>query len=332
MKRSSIILKCALDYVGVLVGILIVPVMCLIALVIKLDSRGPVFFRQLRVGQHGRHFYILKFRTMVPEAEQLKDSLRHCNEAKDGFFKIAADPRVTRIGRFLRCTHLDELPQLFNVLKGQMSLVGPRPLIPEEDRIVRLSRLRAKVRPGMTGPWQLLGPAQASLQEMGEIDTLYVAHWSLWADIRILVATALHVVRRRGDMNVAPISYTRKVGMMFRRTTTKARQIVVVALTTVFLLAGIGGAFAASGGVSSGGNAAQAQYSTTTSTSATTNTPPSTPPPVVTPPPVPPVVHPKPLVKPVTCKKHFVKNHHKCVRIKAKKRKTIKRHHAAVTG
>jgi lipopolysaccharide/colanic/teichoic acid biosynthesis glycosyltransferase len=330
MKRSSMILKCSLDIVGVIVGILVVPVMCIIALAIKLDSRGPIFFRQLRVGQHGRRFYILKFRTMVPEAEALKDSLRHRNEAQDGFFKIADDPRVTRIGRFLRCTSLDELPQLFNVLKREMSLVGPRPLIPEEDRVVG-SRLRAKVRPGMTGPWQLLGPAKASLQEMGGIDNRYVAQWSLWVDITILAATVLHVVRRRGDINVSSISHTRKVTMMFRRTTTKTRQIVVVALTTAFLLAGIGGALAASGGVSSGGNAAQAQYSTTSTT--TTSTPTPTPPPVVTPPPTPPVVHhPKPPVKPVTCKKHFVKSHHKCVRVKQKKRRTIKRHHAAVTG
>src|SRR5436309_3581984 len=103
--------------------------MIAIALAIKFDSRGPVFFRQLRVGRHGKRFYMLKFRTMVPDAEELKDSLRHRNEAKDGLFKIAEDPRVTRVGRLLRRSALDELPQLWNIVRGEMSLVGPRPLV-----------------------------------------------------------------------------------------------------------------------------------------------------------------------------------------------------------
>jgi lipopolysaccharide/colanic/teichoic acid biosynthesis glycosyltransferase len=108
--------------------------MIVIAIAIKLDSRGPVFFRQQRVGRHGKRFDMLKFRTMVPDAEALKDSLRHRNEAMEGLFKIAEDPRVTRVGRLLRRSALDELPQLLNIVRGEMSLVGPRPLVLEEDQ------------------------------------------------------------------------------------------------------------------------------------------------------------------------------------------------------
>ena len=111
--------------------------MVAIAVAIKLDSRGPVFFRQLRVGRHGERFEMLKFRTMVPDAEAMKDSLRDRNEAQEGLFKIADDPRVTRVGRLLRKSALDELPQLFNIVRGEMSLVGPRPLVIEEDQRVR---------------------------------------------------------------------------------------------------------------------------------------------------------------------------------------------------
>ena len=126
LTRSSAALKRAFDVFGASLGLLAIsPLMIAFALTIKLDSRGPVFFRQLRVGRHGRRFYMLKFRTMVRDAELMKDALRHRNEAKEGLFKIAADPRVTRIGRFLRSTALDELPQLLNIVKGEMSLVGP---------------------------------------------------------------------------------------------------------------------------------------------------------------------------------------------------------------
>ena len=123
------------------------------AIAIKLDSRGPVFFRQLRVGRHGQRFHMLKFRTMVPDAEAMKDSLRHRNEAQEGLFKIAEDPRVTRVGRLLRKSALDELPQLLNIVRGEMSLVGPRPLVIEEDqRIEGWHRRRLELMPGMTGP------------------------------------------------------------------------------------------------------------------------------------------------------------------------------------
>jgi exopolysaccharide biosynthesis polyprenyl glycosylphosphotransferase len=200
LTRSSAALKRAFDLLGASLGLLAIsPLMIAIAVAIKLDSRGPVFFRQLRVGRHGERFQMLKFRTMVPDAETLKDSLRHRNEAQEGLFKISDDPRVTRVGRLLRKSALDELPQLFNIVKGEMSLVGPRPLVVEEDeRIEGWQRRRLELTPGMTGPWQILGPARVPLREMVAIDYLYIANWSLWNDIKILLRTVPHVIGRRG--------------------------------------------------------------------------------------------------------------------------------------
>jgi exopolysaccharide biosynthesis polyprenyl glycosylphosphotransferase len=200
LTRSSAAVKRAFDLACACVGLLAVsPAMLLAALTIKLDSRGPVFFRQLRVGRDGKHFYIFKFRTMVADAEAMKDSLRGRNEAQEGLFKIVRDPRVTRVGRFLRKTALDEIPQLLNIVKGEMSLVGPRPLIVEEDtRIQGWHRRRLELTPGMTGPWQILGPARVPLKEMVAIDYLYVANWSLWGDMKILLRTVAYVVACRG--------------------------------------------------------------------------------------------------------------------------------------
>jgi exopolysaccharide biosynthesis polyprenyl glycosylphosphotransferase len=200
LTRSSAALKRAFDVLGASLGLLaIAPLMLAFALAIKIDSRGPIFFRQLRVGRHGRRFYMLKFRTMVKDAEEMKDALRDRNEAQEGLFKIAADPRVTRMGRFLRTTALDELPQLFNIFTGEMSLVGPRPLVVEEDeRIEGWHRRRLELMPGMTGPWQILGPARVPLKEMVALDYLYVANWSLWTDVKILLRTVPHVLGRRG--------------------------------------------------------------------------------------------------------------------------------------
>jgi exopolysaccharide biosynthesis polyprenyl glycosylphosphotransferase len=200
LTRSSAAFKRAFDLFGASLGLLAIsPLLVLFAIAIKLDSRGPVFFRQLRVGRHGQRFYMMKFRTMVPDAEALKDSLRHRNEAKEGLFKIAEDPRVTRVGRLLRKSALDELPQLLNVFRGEMSLVGPRPLVIEEDqRVEGWHRRRLELMPGMTGPWQILGPARVPLREMVAIDYLYVANWSLWTDVKILLRTVPHVLGRRG--------------------------------------------------------------------------------------------------------------------------------------
>ncbi len=133
---------------------------------------------------------------MIPDAERRKEELLERNEF-EGVFKLADDPRVTRIGRFLRRSSLDELPQLLNILRGDMSLVGPRPLVLAEDQLVEgWNRRRLDLAPGMTGPWQVLGGTKVPLQEMVKIDYLYIGNWSLWTDIRILVRTVLHVLRR----------------------------------------------------------------------------------------------------------------------------------------
>jgi lipopolysaccharide/colanic/teichoic acid biosynthesis glycosyltransferase len=175
--------------------VVVAPVIAAIALAIRLDSKGPIFFRQIRVGRDGRQFSILKFRSMVVGAEAEKDRLRAMNEAGEGLFKLTNDPRVTRVGDVLRRTSLDELPQLFNVIRGEMSLVGPRPLVVDEDaQVLGLDRSRLHLTPGMTGPWQVLG-SRVPMQEMVEIDYLYVSTWSLWLDVKILLRTIKHVVQ-----------------------------------------------------------------------------------------------------------------------------------------
>jgi exopolysaccharide biosynthesis polyprenyl glycosylphosphotransferase len=199
ITRSSSLAKRGLDILVSSLGLLIVgPAMAVIAIVIKLDSRGPVFFRQHRVGRESQGFQMLKFRTMVADADARKHEFVHLNQAH-GLFKIANDPRITRVGRFLRRTSLDELPQLLNVFRGEMSLVGPRPLIAEEDsRIEGWRRRRLHLTPGMTGHWQVLGSARIPLEEMVRIDYLYVTNWSLWLDVKILLRTVPYVFARRG--------------------------------------------------------------------------------------------------------------------------------------
>jgi lipopolysaccharide/colanic/teichoic acid biosynthesis glycosyltransferase len=157
-----------------------------------------VLFRQLRIGRDGRAFSMLKFRTMVDGADEQKAALRHLNVAADGLFKIDGDPRVTQVGRWLRATSLDELPQLVHVLTGKMSLVGPRPLVPEEDaRIMGSQRRRLRMRPGMTGIWQVNGASAIPIREMVKLDAGYVDNWSLWVDAKVLAVTAAHVVMRK---------------------------------------------------------------------------------------------------------------------------------------
>jgi exopolysaccharide biosynthesis polyprenyl glycosylphosphotransferase len=199
LSRSERWLKRAMDLCGaVLILIVLAPLLLAIAAVISATSRGGVLFRQQRVGRDGRPFSMLKFRTMVLDAEARKADLQSRNQA-EGLFKLVDDPRVTRVGRFLRRTSLDELPQLFNVLRGHMSLVGPRPLIAEEDQtIAGWHRRRLRVRPGMSGVWQVMGSARVPLGEMVELDNLYVLSWSPWLDLKILVRTAAFVLARKG--------------------------------------------------------------------------------------------------------------------------------------
>lgn len=165
------------------------PVLALAAVAIKLEDRGPVLYRQTRVGKDGADFELLKLRTMVVGAERIGAGL----SVDEG------DPRITRVGCVLRKLSLDELPQLWNVVRGEMSLVGPRPLVGDEDRlVVGWHRRRLHLTPGMTGHWQVLGSARIPLEEMVAIDYLYVANWSLWNDVKILLRTLPVVLGRRG--------------------------------------------------------------------------------------------------------------------------------------
>jgi exopolysaccharide biosynthesis polyprenyl glycosylphosphotransferase len=200
LSRSSWLIKRGFDVVGAaLILTLLAPLMAMIAIAVKLGSSGPVFFRQSRVGREDAVFQIYKFRTMVADAEARKEALAHRNEAGGGLFKIEDDPRITRVGGFLRRTSLDELPQLLNVLKGDMSLVGPRPLVVDEDCLIEgLHRHRLLVPPGVTGLWQIFGSARIPLDEMVKIDYLYGANWSVWLDIKILLRTVPVVLGQRG--------------------------------------------------------------------------------------------------------------------------------------
>ncbi len=199
LSRSSHAVKRGFDLLGASLMLLVAaPVMALIAVLVKVDSRGPVLFRQERVGRAGQRFRICKFRTMVADAEARKAGLAELNEAGDVFFKITDDPRITRVGRFLRKTSLDELPQLFNVLRGEMSLVGPRPLICAEDEtITGYDRRRLRLTPGMTGHWQIMGSSRVPMHEMVKIDYVYVTTWSLFEDFKILVRTIPYMLARR---------------------------------------------------------------------------------------------------------------------------------------
>jgi exopolysaccharide biosynthesis polyprenyl glycosylphosphotransferase len=185
--------KSAIDFVGSLSLILLLsPIMVAAAVAVRLTSPGPVFFRQQRAGLNGRPFTMLKFRSMVTNAEQLKQELAALNEMSGPVFKVTNDPRVTATGRFLRKWSIDELPQLFNVLRGEMSLVGPRPLpVDEVARFDDLAhRRRLSVRPGLTCIWQVRGRNNVSdFKEWVRLDLEYIDNWSLWLDVKILLMT-----------------------------------------------------------------------------------------------------------------------------------------------
>jgi len=186
----------ALAALGLLVG---APIVAVSAAAIKLTSRGPVIYRSSRPGMGGAPFDCFKFRTMYDDAEVRQDELEEQNEQAGALFKIRDDPRVTPVGRFLRRWSLDELPQLFNVLQGEMSLVGPRPL-PDRDfeRLDEWHRKRYLVLPGMTGLWQVSGRSELDFDELVRLDFLYLERWSVFLDLSIMLKTIPAVLRRRG--------------------------------------------------------------------------------------------------------------------------------------
>jgi len=199
-REVGLLIKRAVDIVGATIGlVLFSPVLLTVALLIRLSSGSRVLFSQTRVGLHGRPFTIYKFRTMVPGADEQLESVRHLNERSGVTFKAANDPRTTPIGRWLRKTSIDELPQLWNVLTGSMSLVGPRPPLPSE--VVEYDiwhRRRLSMKPGVTGLWQVEARHEADFDRWVERDLLYIDGWSIWLDIKILLRTVPAVLARGG--------------------------------------------------------------------------------------------------------------------------------------
>jgi exopolysaccharide biosynthesis polyprenyl glycosylphosphotransferase len=200
LTESALMMKRLIDIVGSMICMIVIsPILAAISVAIKLDSRGPIVFKQTRVGMDGRHFQFYKFRTMVLDAEQQKEGLLGLNEAFGPIFKIRQDPRTTRIGGFLRKYSLDELPQFFNVLKGDMSLVGPRPPLPTEVAAYSHSDMkRLLVTPGITGLWQVNGRSDVPFENMVRMDLEYMQNWSLWLDVKILLQTIPAVLSGRG--------------------------------------------------------------------------------------------------------------------------------------
>ncbi len=201
LPRGYRIAKRILDIVVASVGlVLLAPLMLLIAIAIKLDSPGPVLFRQVRIGKGGKPFWFIKFRSMVKNAEQIKRDLIPKNEVRGGpVFKMRNDPRVTRVGRFLRRYSLDELPQLIHVLHGEMSLVGPRPPLPSEVASYgEWEMRRLSVPPGLTCLWQISGRSDIGFREWVELDHIYIDTMSFWTDLKILLFTVPAVITGKG--------------------------------------------------------------------------------------------------------------------------------------
>ncbi|WP_237420953.1 sugar transferase [Geobacillus stearothermophilus] len=191
-KKGYLIAKRIMDICGALIGLICLSWLFLIvAILIKLeDPKGPVFFKQVRVGKDGKEFYMYKFRSMVANAEELLESLLHLNETTGAMFKMKNDPRVTKVGKFIRKTSIDELPQLWNVLKGDMSLVGPRPPLPREvAQYTEYDKQRLLVTPGCTGLWQVSGRNDLGFNEMVELDLKYIRERSILYDLKIILKT-----------------------------------------------------------------------------------------------------------------------------------------------
>ena len=200
MRGVPLVLKRLFDVTVSFLGLIFIsPVLLVTVAAIKSDSPGPIIFKQKRVGKNGDLFDFYKFRSMVVNAEQLRAELAAANEADGPVFKIREDPRITRVGRFLRKYSIDELPQLFNVLKGDMSLVGPRPPLPKEvSEYGNIEWRRLEVIPGITGLWQVSGRSEISFKKWMELDVYYVEHWSFWLDIKILLQTVPVVLLGKG--------------------------------------------------------------------------------------------------------------------------------------
>lgn len=203
LDAYSKLIKRLFDMVASFIGIVLSsPIMLITAIAIKIeDPEGPVLFKQVRVGQNGRHFKMLKFRSMCVDAEKKKCQFEENNTMKGPMFKIDNDPRITKVGRFIRKTSIDELPQFFNVLTGTMSLVGTRPpTLDEVERYEKTHWRRLSIKPGITGMWQVSGRSQIKdFEDVVALDTEYIDKWSIWLDIKILFKTVLNVIIKRGD-------------------------------------------------------------------------------------------------------------------------------------
>lgn len=199
-REAALAVKRLIDIVGAAVGLIVLsPLLLGTALAIRVRDGSPVLFRQIRVGLHGRPFSIVKFRTMAPDAEERLHEVAHLNERTGAAFKASNDPRLTKLGRILRKTSIDELPQLWNVLRGEMSLVGPRPPLPSE--VVEYDiwhRRRLSMKPGVTGLWQVEMRHEPSFDRWVELDLSYIDRWTLWLDLRILLRTMPSVLMARG--------------------------------------------------------------------------------------------------------------------------------------
>nr|WP_328820894.1 sugar transferase [Peribacillus faecalis] len=200
-NKKYVVAKRTIDIIGSLAGMIILfPLFLLIAICIKLESlKDPVIFSQLRVGKNGKCFKIYKFRSMVVDAEDRLTELLHKNEVKGAMFKIKEDPRITKVGKFIRRTSIDELPQLINILLGHMSFVGPRPPLPREvEKYTEYEKQRLLIIPGCTGLWQISGRSNLDFDQMLELDLKYISTRTLWLDIKIIIKTIFVLLNTKG--------------------------------------------------------------------------------------------------------------------------------------